>query len=114
MGGCVQKDDGLWCETSKGTWTNKKTGENVSKEQAATYEQTGCVQKDDGRWCKQSDGSWINKDTGKTATKAQVEKCVQKADGLWCPHGWGSWINTDSGEIWSGSHHFEAWVWIYG
>merc|ERR550514_2036610 len=111
--GCVQKDDGLWCETSKGTWTNKKTGQTWSQ-QAAKPDKNGCYNKYDGLWCPGPNGSWINKDTGKTATKAQVEKCVQKADGLWCPHGWGSWINTDSGEIWSGSHHFEAWVWIYG
>merc|ERR1711959_248240 len=111
--GCVQKDDGLWCETSKGTWTNKKTGQTWSQ-QAAKPDENGCYKKEDGLWCPGPNGSWINKDMGKTATKAQVEKCVQKADGLWCPHGWGSWINTDSGEIWSGSHHFEAWVWIYG
>jgi len=111
--GCVQKDDGRWCKQSDGSWVNVNTGQTWNGGKAKADE-NGCYNKYDGLWCPGPNGSWINKDTGKTATKAQVEKCVQKADGLWCPHGWGSWINTDSGEIWSGSHHFEAWVWIYG
>jgi len=111
--GCIQKDDGRWCKQSDGSWVNVNTGQTWNGGKAKADE-NGCYNKYDGLWCPGPNGSWINKDTGKTATKAQVEKCVQKADGLWCPHGWGSWINTDSGEIWSGSHHFEAWVWIYG